>query len=108
MLFVLCVFRGKSTPKTHTKHFLTKSGNTFRSQKLGAKHTLAHLAKWASRDGTTRIIALGCPPPRRARRGARTGMSSVVSEPLDLVRLSLDERIVVSRPIPADIPPRPG
>ena len=34
----------------------------------------------------------------RARRGL---MSSVVSEPLDLVRLSLDERIVVSRPIPA-------
>ena len=102
MLFVLCVFRGKSTPKTHTKHFLTKSGNTFRSQKLGAKHTLAHLAKWAGRK---RLVA---PPPPRARRGARPGMSSVVSEPLDLVRLSLDERIVVSRPIPADIPPRPG
>lgn len=34
--------------------------------------------------------------------GARRGlMSSVVSEPLDLVRLSLDERIVVSRPMPA-------
>jgi hypothetical protein len=27
-------------------------------------------------------------------------MSSVVSEPLDLVRLSLDERIVVSGPSP--------
>jgi hypothetical protein len=36
-------------------------------------------------------------------------MSSVVSEPLDLVRLSLDERIVVSRPIPARAyPAAPG
>ena len=51
---------------------------------------------------------LGCPPPHHARDEALPGMSSVVSEPLDLVRLSLDERIVVSRPIPADIPPRPG
>ena len=42
-------------------------------------------------------------PPSRAASDARGGglMSSVVSEPLDLVRLSLDERIVVSRPIPA-------
>ena len=42
------------------------------------------------------------------RFGLSLGMSTVVTEPLDLVRLSLDERIVVSRHIPANIPPRPG
>ena len=65
MLFVLCVFRGRF--KTHTKHFLTKSGNTFRSQKLGAKHTLAHLAKWASRESTKRLVA----PPTHQRATRR-------------------------------------
>ena len=34
------------------------------------------------------------------RFGLSLGMSTVVTEPLDLVRLSLDERIVVSRHIP--------
>ena len=41
-------------------------------------------------------------------RAARcSSMSSVVSEPLDLVRLSLDERIVVSRQSPHN-PAAPG